>query len=100
MQSMRLKDLEVLEHSNGKRVYSGVWEPGSGKHALYRYSSWSSFVAKWQELNPKGYRLVDVERVKHGNAFWYYGVWRAGTDKYGLYKYNSFHTKYYISANF
>ena len=86
---MRLKDLEVLEHTNGKRVYIGAWEPGSGKHALYRYSSWSAFVDKWEELNPQGYRLIDIERVRHGNKFWYYGVWRAGTGKYGLYKYSS-----------
>ncbi len=86
---MRLKDLEVLEHENGSRTYAGVWEPESCNHALYRYSSWRAFVAKWNELNPRGYRLVDVERVQHGGRNWYYGVWRAGTDKYALYQYST-----------
>lgn len=86
---LRLRDLEVLQYPNGKRIYSGVWEPGSGKHALYRYKSWSAFVDKWKELNPKGYRLIDVERVRHGNTIWYYGVWRGGSGKYALYNYKS-----------
>ncbi|MCH9651210.1 MAG: beta-lactamase family protein [Deltaproteobacteria bacterium] len=86
---MRLKDIEVLQYDNGKRVYGGVWEPGSGKHALFRYSSWSAFVNKWRDLNPRGYRLVDVERVRHGNTIWYYGIWRAGSGKFALYNYRS-----------
>ena len=48
---MRLRDLEVLEDDAGERTYAGVWEPGSGNHALYRYDSWSAFVDKWEELN-------------------------------------------------
>ena len=86
---MRLKDVEVLQYTNGKRAYAGVWEPGPGKQALYRYSNWNAFVDKWKELNPLGFRLVDVERVRHGNKMWYYGVWHGGSGKYALYRYNS-----------
>lgn len=86
---MRLQDLEVFRHANGKRVYAGVWAPGSGKHALYRYSRWSDFVDKWKELGPLGYRLIDIERVRHGGKTWYYGVWRGGSGKHALYHYKS-----------
>jgi len=77
---LRLIDIEVLEHGNGKRYYSGTWTKGSGKYALYRLDSWSKFVDKWEQLNPNGYRLIDIERVKHGNKYWYYGVWRGGLE--------------------
>lgn len=86
---LRLTDIEVLQHDNGKRIYTGVWKPGAGKHALYRYSSWKAFVEKWEFLNSKGYRLTDVERVKHGNSTWYYGVWNVGSGSYALYQYKS-----------
>lgn len=86
---MRLKDIEVFDNANGVRTYAGVWEPGSGKHALYGYDNWSAFVDKWQELNESGYRLTDIESVTKNNKTYYYGSWRAGTGKYALYNYSS-----------
>ena len=85
---LRLKDIEVT-NINGKVNYSGVWAPGSGKYALYRYSDWGDFVDKWKELNTQGQRLIDIERVKVGNTHWYYGVWQGGSGKYALYRYSS-----------
>jgi CubicO group peptidase (beta-lactamase class C family) len=86
---LRLQDLEVLQYDSGKRIYAGVWQPGSGKQALYRFANWSAFVDKWTALNGDSYRLVDIERVRHGNKLWYYGVWQGGTGKYALYHYKS-----------
>jgi CubicO group peptidase (beta-lactamase class C family) len=86
---MRLKDIEVFEDAGGERTYAGVWEPSTAKHALYRYDSWSAFVNKWEDLNDTGYRLIDIERVRHGNVIWYYGVWRAGGGGYALYAYDT-----------
>lgn len=71
----------MFQHDNGTRVFTGVWEPGTGKYGLYRYNSWVAFVTKWKDLNTKGYRLIDIERVRHGNKTWYYGVWRGGSGK-------------------
>ncbi|MGH9160001.1 MAG: serine hydrolase domain-containing protein [Vicinamibacteraceae bacterium] len=86
---LRLQDLEVLEYDNGKRIYGGVWLPGAGKQALYRFDNWNAFVGKWTGLNGEGYRLIDIERVRHGNEIWYYGVWQGGTGTYALYHYKS-----------
>jgi CubicO group peptidase (beta-lactamase class C family) len=86
---MRLKDIEVFDNASGVRTYAGVWEPGSGKHALYEYDNWSAFVEKWRELNDSGYRLTDIESVTKNNKTYYYGAWRTGSGKYALYNYSS-----------
>lgn len=86
---MRLKDIEVFDNAGGARTYAGVWEPGSGKHALYGYDNWSAFVEKWRELNDSGYRLTDIESITKNNKTYYYGAWRAGSGKYALYNYSS-----------
>lgn len=86
---MRLKDIEVFVNKTGALSYSGVWEPGAGKHALYAYDSWNDFVDKWEELSASGYRLIDIERAIIDGKYWYYGAYRSGNDAYGLYRYSS-----------
>lgn len=84
----RLDDLEV-HFENGKWLFSGKFEKGTGKYALYRFNNWDAFTDKWKELNSEGQRLVDVETFEDGGKRWYVGVWREGSGAFGLFLYNN-----------
>lgn len=77
--------------------YSGVWRAGSDGHYLWGNASWASFQAKWQELNSKNVRLVDLNINVVGNEPRFSGVWRAGSDAHYLWvnaSWDSFRAKW------
>ena len=60
-------------------------------------ASWDGFVAKWQELNGQGLRLIDLELSRAGGGQRLYsGVYRQGSSGYGLWNasYSSFINKW------
>ncbi|MEB3887340.1 hypothetical protein [Lyngbya sp. CCY1209] len=89
----RLVDFNTDVQSNGKTYFTGVWQEGDGKYALYRYNNWGSFTDKWQDLSGKGYRLVDVETDIQSNGKTYFtGVWQEGDGQHALYRYNNWNS--------
>ncbi len=82
-QGFRLIDLDTTVRG-GVRYYTGVFQPGSGGHALWVGATWASFAAKWSELSAQNLRLVDFETYLEGTERVYTGVWRAGSDGHFL----------------
>lgn len=69
---------------NNDRRYVGVWRGGSDRHYLWNVDSWEKLVAKWKELAPRNYRLIDIDIRRSGGKTHYTGVWREGSDGYAL----------------
>lgn len=72
---MRLVDIDVIANADGTQDFFGVWEPGTGGSALYRYTSLDAFLNRIETQRSQNSQLVDVEIVRVGNTTWYYGVW-------------------------
>lgn len=64
--------------------FTGVWRSGNDGHYIWVGASWGHFVAKWQELSAKGFRLMDIETYKENGVRKYHGVWRSGNDAHYL----------------
>lgn len=87
-----LSDIEIYEDNN-TRYFAGVWEiEAGGSSLIYRYSSWSAFTNKWEDLAAEGYRLQDVEVSQENGQTYFTGIWRPGNGGYALYRYNSWST--------
>ena len=71
---MRLIDLDVHESEAGTH-YFGTFAPGTGRYALYRYSSEVAFLNRVDLQQADGFQLIDVEIAEVGGQTWYYGVW-------------------------
>lgn len=78
-----------VNKADGKYYYSGIWEQGSGKHALFKFDNWEDFTKKWKDLGNEGYRLKDVEHFYTAGKHYYVGVWGQGNGKHALFQYNS-----------
>ena len=83
-QGYRLLDLEVFKDANGNLKYAGVYGAGNWGHHLVAGMTQAAFNTKWAELGGQGFRLVDVEVYKSGNATLYAGVFKAGGGGYAL----------------
>jgi hypothetical protein len=68
----------------GKRLYTGLWLPGTDGYYLWAGVEWGSFTQKWEELAKQHLRLIDVHTYMEGGKRLYTGVWREGTDGYYL----------------
>jgi hypothetical protein len=64
--------------------YSGVWRAGNDAHYLWANASWTSFRAKWEELNSQNLRLADLNINVVGSEPKFSGVWRAGAGAHYL----------------
>jgi hypothetical protein len=74
-----------------QRYYSGVWDEGTDRYAMWVGQSWDSFEAKWKELSGNDRRLVDLEVYTVNGKQRYAGVWREGNDAHYLYVGKSWH---------
>lgn len=78
----RLVDVEARPLKEGDSVkvfYVGVWAAGTDGHGLHRFESYDALADKADELDDKGFRLVDVEVFRLGDRTFYLGAWRAGS---------------------
>lgn len=66
------------------QTYTGVWRQGNDPYYLWVNASWSSFVAKWQQLAQQNLRLVDLKITRENGSERFHGVWRQGTGGYYL----------------
>ena len=88
---LRLIDLETFPVGNNQRQYIGVFRQGSGGHALWSITGWSSFTSKWDEFSKDGLRLIDVETFAVGNNRQFIGVFRQGGGGYALESVTGYH---------
>jgi Astacin (Peptidase family M12A)/Bacterial tandem repeat domain 1 len=65
-------------------LHAGVWRAGSDGYYLWANATQASFLAKWNELNGEGLRLVDIDVDTAGGQTLWTGVWRAGSDGHYL----------------
>lgn len=87
----RLVDVEARPMQEGNAVkvfYVGVWAAGTDGHGLHRFESFDALADKADELDDKGFRLVDVEVFRHGDTTYYLGAWRAGSGPSALREYD------------
>ena len=88
---LRLIDLETFPVGNNQRQYIGVFRQGSGRHALWSITGWSSFTSKWDEYSKDGLRLIDVETFAVGNDRQFIGVFRQGGGGHALLSVPGYH---------
>ena len=62
-----------------QQTYTGVWRQGNDAHYLWVNASWTTFVAKWQQLAQQNLRLVDMKITRENGVERFHGVWRQGT---------------------
>ncbi len=75
----RLREVAASQTSGGRAGFMGVYERGSGGHALYAYNNWADLMQRWLELDRNGQaeiRMEDVECYSDGSRLHYVGVWR------------------------
>ena len=70
---LRLVDLGMSGNDNVR--YTGAWLPRSGGSAFYSFDRFTKINAKWNELDAKGYRMIDVEAVRLKNHTQWAGIW-------------------------
>lgn len=73
----RLVDIEARPMQEGNAVkvfYVGVWAAGTDGHGLHRFESFDALADKMDELDDKGFRLVDVEVFRLGDRTYYLGA--------------------------
>ena len=75
----RLVDVETYM-KNGERKWAGLFRPGSGPHALFRYYNTSDFGDKRDEMAEEGLKLIDIEAFEHDGELRWAGVWIEGED--------------------
>ena len=73
----------LIDMSAGVR-YAGVFQSGTGAHALWVGDERKGFEKKWGELSKKGFRLIDLETYKVGKVRRFSGVFRAGSGGHAL----------------
>jgi Bacterial tandem repeat domain 1 len=77
------KRKHLIEYSAGVR-YAGIFSELPGKQALWVGDDWPGFKAKWEELDKKGLRLVDLDTYVIDSKRRYTGVFEAGHDEQAL----------------
>jgi len=55
-----LVDLEIYKQDR-RTYYVSVYNSGKQGYQLWRQQGWANFNKKKEELNQKGYRLIDLE---------------------------------------
>ncbi|HEX8159875.1 MAG TPA: M12 family metallopeptidase, partial [Solirubrobacteraceae bacterium] len=65
-------------------LHAGVWRGGTDAYYLWANATQASFLAKWNELNGQGLRLVDIDVDTAGGQTLWTGVWRSGNDGHFL----------------
>jgi murein DD-endopeptidase MepM/ murein hydrolase activator NlpD len=72
-QGYRLHDFETYV-SDGRRLYAGIFQPGSYKPAAWIGKPWEEFLMKWGQLENLNYRLHDLEVYEGASGLIYSGV--------------------------
>jgi hypothetical protein len=69
--------------NNGKRLFAGVWQIGSGNGALYLMNDWQKFSSMKESLDLTQ-EIIDFEMFQTNEGQWnFLGVWRRAARKSG-----------------
>ncbi len=77
-QGYRLHDFETYV-SGGRRLYAGIFKPGTYRPAAWIGKPWDEFLPQWQEFERQGYRLHDFETYESDGRRLYAGIFVPGT---------------------
>ncbi len=82
----QLTHIQTYLGDNEVRYWDGIFKKSGTKSALYRNYTTDGFHDKWEEMNGKGYRLIDLETYTINNTRYWAGVFEPGTGTYNLYR--------------
>jgi len=57
-------------------AFSGIFSEADAEYEYAHQMNWEDLLKKHQELDAKGFRLIDIETAKTGAHRYYWGIWK------------------------